>query len=167
MGWTSFKINTTATTDQVLRREFTQDSKGGTRPAWDVLESATVGAQWYGIMCRTDYDTSTPDGSIAERKTYYGMICLTERKKIKGSDMTEFYYKDMDESCGPYAYAMPLRMLAKLEELAPAPVGFAAKWREGVRMHHERKAAKAKARRENKQRLQDFIRGHVQFIHVG
>jgi len=58
-------------------------------------------------------------------------------------------------------------MLNKLETLAPVVDGFAAKWREGVRMHHARKAAKAKARRDAKQQLQAFINNHVQFIHVG
>jgi hypothetical protein len=167
MGWTSFNINTSAKTDEVLRREFTQDSKGGTRDAWDVIESATVGAQWYAIMCRTSWDECTPDGGTAERKQYYGLICLTQRKALKGKDMTEFYYKDMDESCGPYAYAMPMRMLTKLEQLAPTPEGYAAKWREGVRKHHEQKAAKAKAKRENIKKLQDFMKTHFQVVHIG
>lgn len=115
----------------------------------------------------TEFDTSTPDASVATRKIYYGMVCLTERKPIKGSDMTEFYYKDMDESCNPFSYAMPMRMLTKLETLAPNPQGFAAKWREGVRMHHERKAAKAKAKRENVKKLQDFMKIHFRVVHIG
>lgn len=167
MGWTSFHINTTATTDQVLRREFSQDSQNGTRPAWDVIESATVGAQWYAIICRTDYDTSTPDGSTAERRTYYGLICLTERRNTnKRQGMTEFFYKDMDESMGPHACAMPARMLARLEQLAPNAQGYAASWRESVKQHHARKAAKAKAKREARAQLARFISDHFQVIHV-
>lgn len=156
MGWTSYKINTSATTDEVVRRELNCTSaEYGT---WEVLDSATVGAQWYGIIKRTP---------VVADPVYYGMIVLTERKPIKGSGMTEFGFKDMTEDVGPYYYAMPLRMLAKLEQLAPVVDGHAAKWREGVRMHHARKAAKAKARKDAKQQLQNFINGHVQFIHVG
>lgn len=168
MGWTSFTINTTATTDQILRREFTQDDKGGTRPAWDVIQSATVGAKWFAIMRRTDTDTSTPDGSTATRETYHGLICLTERRNInKRQGTTEFFYKDMDETCGPYAYAMPARMLDELERLAPNPQGYAAQWREGVRQYHARKAAKAKAKREARANLARFISQHFQVIHIG
>jgi hypothetical protein len=166
MGWTSFKINTTATTDEILRREMTQDDQQGARDGWAVMQSATVGAQWFAIMRRTYHDTSTPDGSTAQRVTYYGLICLTQRRTIKGTGQTEFFYKDMDESCGPYAYAMPVRMLNELERLAPSPEGYAAKWREGVRMHHARKAAKAKAKREARAKLARFISDHFQIIHV-
>jgi hypothetical protein len=156
MGWTCYNVNTTATTDTVLRRELNCTSaEYGT---WEVQDSATVGAQWYAIMKRTPV-VGTP--------IYYAMIVLTERRPLKGSDMTYFCFKDMTEDVGPYHYAMPMRMLAKLEELAPAAEGYAAKWREGVRMYHAKKAAKAKARREAKKQLQDFISGHVQFIHVG
>jgi hypothetical protein len=156
MGWTSYNINTSAKTDEVMRRELNGTSaEYGT---WEVQDSATVGAQWYGIMKRTP---------IVGEPIYYAMIVLTERKPLKGSDMTYFSFKDMTEDMCPYYYAMPLRMLKKLEELTPVPDGYAAKWREGVRMHHARKAAKAKAKRENMKRLQDFIQSHVQVIHVG
>jgi len=167
MGWTSYNINTTAKTDEVLRREMSQDSKGGTRPSWEVVDSATIGATWYAILCMTDFDTSTPDGSVATRKTYYGMVCLTQRKPLKGSGMTYFSFKDMTEDMCPYYYAMPMRMLKKLEELTPNPQGNAAKWREGVRMYHERKSAKAKAKRENIKKLQNFMKTHFQVVHIG
>jgi hypothetical protein len=155
MGWTSYKINTSAKTDEVLRRELNCTSaEHGT---WEVLESATVGAQWYGIIKRTP---------VVADPVYYAMIVLTERKPIKGSDMTEFGFKEMTEDMGPYYYGMPLRMLNKLETLVPVVDGFAAKWREGVRMHHARKAAKAKAKRDNMKKLQDFIKGHAGIILV-
>lgn len=167
MGWTSFNINSNTTTDQVLRREMSQDSLGGTRPSWEVVKSATVGATWYAIMCHTDFDTSTPDGSTATRKTYYGLVCLTERKAMKNTGMTYFSYKDMDESCNPYSYAMPLKMLEELERLAPNPTGFAANWREGVRMHHAKRRERAKAKRDNIKKLQDFMKAHFQVVHIG
>ena len=148
MGWTSYTINTTATTDQILRREMQQDSANGTRTSWTVHQSATVGAQWYAIIKRQPID-----GPAA----FYGLIVLTERRPIKGTDQTEFFYKDMDETCGPYACAMPARMLAELERLAPNPEGYAAKWREAVRQHHARKNAKAKAKREARAMLAAII----------
>jgi hypothetical protein len=155
MGWTCYNINTSAKTDDVLRRELNCSSiEHGT---WEVLESATVGAQWYGIIKRTP---------IVGNPVHYAMIVLTERKPLKGSDMTDFCFKDMTEDCGPYYYAMPMRMLTKLEALAPVTEGFAFKWREGVRMHHERKAAKAKAKRDTLKKL-EYFKSHVQFIHVG
>lgn len=156
MGWTSYKINTSDKTDDVLRRELNGTSiEYGT---WEVQDSATVGAQWYGIIKRTP---------IVGAPVHYAMIVLTERKALKGSDMTEFGFKDMTEDMGPYYYAMPLRMLTKLEALAPVTEGFAFKWREGVRMYHARKAEKAKAKRDNLKKLQDFIKAHVQIVHIG
>lgn len=157
MGWTSYNINTSAKTDEVIRRELNGTSiEYGT---WEVTDSATVGAQWYGIIKRTP---------VVGEPIHYGMVCLTERKPLmKGSDMTYFSFKDMTEDMCPYYYAMPLRMLNKLEALAPVPDGSSAKWREGVRMYHARKAAKAKAKREDMKKLQDFIKAHIQVIHIG
>jgi hypothetical protein len=156
MGWTSYKINTSAKTDEVMRRELNATSiEYGT---WEVLESSTVGAQWYGIIKRTP---------VVGEPIHYGMVCLTERKALKGSDMTEFFFKDMTEDMCPYYYAMPLRMLNKLEALAPVPDGSAAKWREGVKMYHARKADKAKAKRENLKKLQDFMTAHIRIVHIG
>ena len=52
MGWTSYAINTTSTTDEVLRREFTQAGTDGSR--WEITDTATIGATWYAISKRTD-----------------------------------------------------------------------------------------------------------------
>ena len=99
MGWTSYAINTTATTDEVLRREFTQAGTDGSR--WEITDTATIGATWYAISKRTD-----PAGQAH----YYGLVCMTERRKQRNG-LTEFFYKDMSEDCGPHAYACPARIL--------------------------------------------------------
>jgi len=158
MGWTSFKINTTATTDEILRREMTQDDQGGTRTSWTVEQAATVGATWYAIMKRQPTDGPA---------VFYALICLTQRRTIKGTGQTEFFYKDMTEDCGPYAYTMPARMLARLETLAPNPQGYAEKWRDSVRWHHAKKNAKARAKREARANLARFISDHFQIVHIG
>lgn len=170
MGWTSYRINKSATIDQTLRQEFTQ-SGNNTRPAWDVMQSATVGAVWYAAMRRTDYDTSTPDGSTRERVTYYGMVCLTERRTPRGSDRTEFAYKDMDETMLPFYYDCPARILDFLDTHAPATEGNAQAWRARCRQRlaekNQRNKTRKQAHQEARARLQAFIRDHVKIIHIG
>jgi hypothetical protein len=145
MGWTSFQINCNETTDSVLRREFSEAGADGS--CWEITDSATVGATWYAISKRTD-----PTGTAH----YYGLICFTKRKYIKddrprgNSPMTEFFYKDMSEDCGPYAYDCPARILNKLDQLAPNPAGYALNWRQSCREHAANKRAKAKARAQQK-----------------
>lgn len=157
MGWTSYKIDTADKTDAVMRRELNCTSiEHGT---WEVTDSATVGAQWYGIIKRTP---------VVGEPIYYGMVCLTERKQIKGTGMTDFGFKDMTEDMCPYYFAMPLKMLNKLEALSPVEQGqYAHKWREGVRMYHAKRAEKAKAKRDNLKKLQDFLKAHIQVVHIG
>jgi hypothetical protein len=144
MGWTSYNINTTATTGDILTREMSQDSANGTRTSWTVEQAATVGATWYAIMKRQPTDGPA---------IFYGLVVLTERRPIRGTGLTEFFYKDLSEECGPYECAMPARMLARLETLAPNPQGYAAKWREAVKQHHANKRAKAKAKKEARAEL--------------
>jgi hypothetical protein len=170
MGWTSYRINKRETIDQTLRQEFTQSSQGGARSAWDVMHSATVGAVWYAAMRRTDYDTSTPDGSTRERVTYYGMVCLTERRTPKGSDRTEFAYKDMDESMLPFYFDCPARILDFLDTHAPVTEGNALAWRARCRQRlaekNQRNKERKQAHQQARARLQAFIRDHVQIIHI-
>jgi hypothetical protein len=135
MGWTSFTISTNRKTDEILRREFIHDGHNNARTAWDVMDSATRGATWYAVLKRTE-----PTGAIA----YFGFVCMTQRKTDRKTGTTEFFYKDMDESCGPHAYDMPVRMLDFLDEHAPNPPGYAAGWRQSCRdKHAKRRATKA------------------------
>lgn len=160
MGWTSFKISTSSSTDEVLRREFTQAGTDGSR--WEITDSATAGATWYAISKRTD-----PAGAAH----YSGLVCFTERKTNKAAGTTEFFYKDMGEDCGPYAYDCPARLLNQLDQLAPNPSGYALKWRESCREHAANKRAKAKAkaqqRAETMAKLEKFISERFIVRHIG
>ena len=160
MGWTSYAINTTATTDEVLRREFTQAGTDGSR--WEITDTATIGATWYAISKRTD-----PAGAAH----YSGLVCLTERRAMKGTGQTEFFYKDLSEDCGPHAYACPARILDQLDKLAPNPSGYAAGWRAACREHAANKRAKAKARAkqraESMAKIERFISDRFLSVNLG
>ena len=170
MGWTSFTIDKRQTIDQTLRRELSQDDRQGTRPKWEVIDSATVGAVWYAVFCRTTYDTDTPDGSTKATRKYFGTVVLTQRKTPKGSDCTEFFYKDMDEGMLPYYFDCPARLLDLLDKHDPNPEGNALAWRTRCRQRLAEKNQRNKERKQAQQqaraRLQAFIRDHVQFIHI-
>jgi hypothetical protein len=145
MGWTSYHIDRTETTDSALRREMTQRGTDGA--SWDIVDSATVGATWYAIARRT-----LPTGEAL----HYGLVCLTERRNF-GRRFTEFNYKDMTEDCGPFYYDAPLRILDKLDELAPNPAPAAAAWRAQCRERRAAKAAKERQRREMRAQLAKYI----------
>lgn len=167
MGWTSYTIEKGAKTDEVLRREFTQSTNGGTRAGFEVIDSATVGSVWYAVMKYTDHDTSTTDGTTRAREVYYGLVCLTERKTPRGSRQTEFSFKDMDEAMMPFYFDCPPRLLDLLDKHAPNPEGSAAKWRERCRA---RQAQKNQTRREidqAKKQLRAFLQQHLQIIRIG
>jgi hypothetical protein len=159
MGWTSYTIDTTATTDAVLRREFTQAGTDGSR--WEITDTATIGATWYAISKRTD-----PTGAAH----YSGLVCLTERRKQRNGE-TEFFYKDIDETAGPYSYACPARILDQLDQLAPNPPEYAAKWRQACRDQAANKRAKAKARAkqraESMAKIERFISDRFLSVNLG
>jgi hypothetical protein len=145
MGWTTYNISKTTTTDQALRREL---SYAGTAGLWEVLDSATVGAVWYGIIKRT----------IDGEAVHFGMVCLTQRSNnYPRSLYIEFGFKEMTEDCGPFYYDAPLRILDKLDELAPNPAPAAAAWRAQCRERRAAKAAKERQRREMRAQLAKYI----------
>jgi hypothetical protein len=128
------------------------------------------GSTFYGVMQLTTWDTSTPDGSAAERVQVYGVVVKTERKNTyPRSQYVDFYYKDMDESMQPYSYDCPVRMLDLLDRLAPAtePASGAYKWRAACRQHHAEKTASRRAKAEARKNLQQFIKDHIIFVQVG
>lgn len=165
MGWTSYTIDKRATIDQTLRQEFTQSTQGGTRSGWHVVESATVGSVWYAAIAHTTQDTSAPDGSTRERVTYYGLVCLTQRKTPRGSNRTEFFYKDMDETALPFYFDCPARILDFLDTHAPVTEGNAQAWRAGCRQRLAEKNQRNKERKQELRRartiLQAFIHRHI------
>ena len=145
MGWTTYKISKATTTDEALRREFSYTGAAG---LWEVLDSATVGSTWYGIIKRT----------IDGEAVHFGMVCLTQRRdEYPRSLYIEFGFKDMSEDCGPFYYDAPLRILDKLDELAPNPVPAAAAWRAQCRERRAAKAAKERQRREMRAQLAKYI----------
>jgi len=145
MGWTTYNISKTTTTDQALRREL---SYAGTAGLWEVLDSATVGAVWYGIIKRT----------IDGEALHFGMVCLTQRRnEYPRSQYIEFGFKEMSEDCGPFYHDAPLRILDKLDELAPNPAPAAAAWRAQCRERRAAKAAKERQRREMRAQLAKYI----------
>ena len=151
MGWTSFADHTPSESRaDIIRREFTQAATAANPTRWGFEQMSGRGAIIYAIMYR-----DTPE----QPRAFFGMVFLTERKN------GEFSYKEISEDCGPYYYGAPLGMIDKLDQLAPA-TGYAAKWRESVRDHHARKAAKAKAKREARANLALFISDHFQAIHI-
>lgn len=152
MGWTTFRDHTPSESRaDIIRREFTQAATTTNPNAWGFESISTRGAIVYAIMHR-----DTPD----QPRQYFGMVFITERKA------GQFGYKDLSEECGPHYYEAPLAMIDNLDRLAPSPTGYAAKWRETVREHHARKAAKAKTKREARTKLARFISDHFQIIHI-
>lgn len=154
MGWTFFQdYNTHQSRADIIRREFTQEPTERNPWRFGFESIAERGAVVYAIMYSENPSENTP-------RRYFGLITLTERKAGR------FGYKDMTEDAGPYYYTAPLGMINKLDQLAPNPSQYAAGWRQGVRDYHARKAAKAKAKREARAKLADFLAAHVQFIHI-
>jgi hypothetical protein len=152
MGWTSFRDYPNQSRAEIIAREFTQAATTDNPNAWGFEQIAERGATVYAIAYR-----DTPD----QPRAFFGIVFLTQRKQ------GEFYYKEISEGAGPYAYDMPARMLARLEQLAPNPSGpYAANWRETVRQHHAKKNAKAKAKREARATLARFISAHFQIVHI-
>jgi hypothetical protein len=149
MGWTSFTIDKTDKTSDIVKKELTQLG-GPNKTAFEIIDSAMVGSTFYGIQRVT-----RPDGSTI----HFGIVVLTTRKKIDNlSNDIAFSYKDMSEDCGPYYYECPIRILDKLDLLDTEPNGPARAWRAKCRSQHAIKAAK---RAEKKQFKRDLLQALV------
>ena len=167
MGWTSFQINKTTKTIDVLRQELQQDDQGKTRARFELLDGVMRGATFYGVMQLTFWDNSTPDGSTRERVMTYGIVVHTERKNTyPASQYVDFYYKDMDESMQPYSYDCPIRLLDLLDKLAPVtePASGAYKWRAACRAHQAKQNESRRARAAARKALKQFINDHVVWV---
>jgi hypothetical protein len=111
MGWTFFH-DTGETIGEICTREFTDTNPAGAR--WSVVDQSTRGSVWYAIG-RLD--------RVGQPPVFYGLVWLTSRRG------GQFGYKDMDESCGPYYFDMPKRLLDQLDKLAPNAPQSAIDWR--------------------------------------
>lgn len=128
MGWTYFTDhNARETRAAIIRREFEHAPTEKNPVAYGFEYITERGATVYAIMWRE---------SAGAPRVYFGMVFMTKRAK------GEFGYKEVGEECGPYQYDAPLKMINMLDELAPDPSGYAAKWRAAVRERHAAKRAR-------------------------
>jgi hypothetical protein len=134
MGWIYYPDNRELSADEMLKREF--NCTGTDDTIWRVIDSATRGNVWYAIL---EACPSTP--GIPAR--YYGSVCLFKRSKR----LNEFGYKDIGEASGPNASNAPLRIIDKLDKLAPISElddSYGAKWAREWRKRCRDNASKPK-----------------------
>ena len=124
MGWTSFNDMPGLTTGEILTREMSGTNADGVR--WSIVDQSTRPGVWYALACM-EKSGSDP--------VFYGLVCLFKRSKKTG----EFSYKDMSEDVGPFYYDCPVRILDKLDQLAPNPGALADGWRVRCRAKHAEK----------------------------
>lgn len=117
MGWTSYNKrycmhNPNGTIDRKAECDglFYNDSR------YNVIKSAMVGSVYYAAVL----DNQTED--------IFAVVVLTS------TDKDDFYYKEMDETCGPYDCKCPKSIL---NLLTPTNSEFANEWRERCREYHE------------------------------
>lgn len=129
MGWTSFLDNPGLKASDILTRELTGTNEHGA--TWEFIDHATKGRIFYAI-CKFTAPNNAP--------IYYGITVQFSRSK------GEFGYKESAETCGPYAANAPVRMIDKLDQLAPIDpldmrqsAQWARKWRDTCRANAKRK----------------------------
>ena len=128
MGWTYFgDYNQRETRADIIRREFEHAATERHPVAYGFEYITERGATVYAIMWRE---------TVGAPRVYFGMVFMTKRAK------GEFGYKDVSEDCGPYQYGAPLKMINMLDQLAPDPSGYAAKWRAAVRERYAARRAR-------------------------
>jgi hypothetical protein len=125
MGWTHYADHPQLSRAEMIRREFTQEPTATNPRAWGFESIAERGSVVYAV-CFQEFEG---------KREHFGCVFLTTRRK------GEFGYKAMSEDMHPFYYAMPARMLAQLEALAPNPPGQGAEWRAKCREHAKPKPA--------------------------
>lgn len=132
MGWTyqtathtyrNGKINRKAEMDGICTSE-----SGSSR--WGIVKSAMVGSTYYAAAYREDKATG--------KRKVYGLVALT----TTCSDLYNFGWKEIEETCGPSAAKCPASILRILEEQAPLddandPSRYGREWRRKCREHIE------------------------------
>lgn len=127
MGWT-FQHKPRNVREE-LDRQLTWSNDEGARR---VLDSAIVGMREYYAAV----EHTKPDGT---RVVWAAVFML--QFVPKAHDGLTFGYKDMDETCGPYAWRCPERILALLTETDSE---YANNWRAKCREYHATRAAMPK-----------------------
>jgi len=132
MGWTFFTDhNPHQSRADIIRREFEHAPSEKNPWAYGFEYLTARGSTVYAVMWRENPSEGTP-------RQYFGIIFLTQRSR------GEFGYKEVEESCGPYKYDAPLKMVDMLDRLAPDAGGYALKWRAAVRERHAKKRDRLK-----------------------
>lgn len=117
MGWTSYnKMYCHTKPNGTIDRKAECDGLFYNDSRYNVIKSAMVGSVYYAAV----RDNKTND--------VIGWVVLTK------TDKTDFYYKEMDETCGPYDCKCPKSIL---NLLTPTDNEFANEWRERCRKYHE------------------------------
>ena len=119
MGWTSFYSKEKPL--NIIIRELSQSRNGNPeRPEIKVIDHSMRGNVFYGIV-EVEYNEN---GAVI----HYGVVVLFTHKR------GEFSYKVMEETCHPYYYDAPLRIINTLDKLQPVePTSNAGQWRATVR----------------------------------
>jgi hypothetical protein len=132
MGWTFFgDYNRNESRADIIRRTFEHAPSDSNPWAYGFEYITERGSDVYAVMWRENPSEGTP-------RHYFGITFLTQRSR------GEFGYKEVEESCGPYKYGAPLKMINMLDRLAPDAGGYALKWRAAVREHHAKKRERLK-----------------------
>ena len=147
MGWTSYRPTYFKPNGQVDRKAecdayFMGDCNKG---YYNVKKSAMVGSTYYAAVEKVYEKVDGKDVYIPENeRTTWAAIFLTSVEN------GEFFYKDMDETSGPYNCDCPKGIL-KL--LSPTDNEWALAWRENCLKKHEEKMGKLRAMEIAKLRL--------------
>lgn len=125
----------------------------GNEGRFKVEKSTMVGSTYYAAVtiCKKIVDGILVDIPENQRVTF-GTVCLTSSRKE--GRYTLFGYKDMDETCGPYAYDCPESILKLLTDTDSE---FALNWREMCR----KKATEKREAKKNPHTLNNLPIGAV------
>lgn len=118
MGWTSYPVYGDVNRKKECDRVYTGEND---TTEWIVLKSTMVGSVYYAAVMRIDKET--------RKSRVFAGICLTRVEK------GEFWYKDMDESCGPFENKCPNSILKLLSD---TPYEFAKEWRKRCREYNSK-----------------------------
>lgn len=134
MGWTSCHVETKykhrkeyidrkEECDKLFNQPMVAMSSNAPVGKYEVLHSTVIGSTYYAAVKKTKFATETE----AESSEVFAAIVLT---KTDIKEYYNFYYKDMDETCGPHKYDCPNKIL---DLLSPTDNKYANEWRKMCR----------------------------------
>lgn len=141
MGWTGIPMGRGVKSKDIDRRAEC-DAVYNYDGVYKVLKSAIVGTTYYAaVECMAEYNPETkkrepvPEG----QRRVWAAVCLTRVRQRDG--YTEFLYKDMTETMGPFECDCPLYIL---DLLTPTDNEYAQEWRNNCRARRAAKKEKQK-----------------------